>query len=110
MNELIDYILHFGNLNQQQIAIIKNKATALELQKDDYFSEVGKIPKQVAFVLEGVFRFCYYNNKGEDITNYFIDDISFVIDYQKFGNQIIASEYIKAVTDCKILVFSEKRG
>jgi len=69
MEKLIEYILHFGNLNQQQIDFIKSKATELELKKDDYFSEAGKIPKYIGFVLEGVFRFCYYNNKGEEITS-----------------------------------------
>jgi len=108
MKELIDYILQFGKLSKQEIDSITSKATLLELYKDDYFSEAGKIPRQVGFVLEGIFRFCYYNNKGEDITNYFIDHNSFVIDYQKFGAQIIASEYIQAVTDCKIIVFSKK--
>ncbi len=108
MNELINYILQFGNLNQQQVDFIKSKTTELELQKDEYFSEAGKIPRQLGFVLEGVFRFCYYNNKSEEITNYFIDENSFVSDQQKFTAQTAASEYIQAVTDCKLLVFSRK--
>ena len=93
MEELIDYILQFGNLNKHQTDFITSKAKRLDLQKDEYFSEAGKIPKQVGFVLEGIFRFCYYNNKVEEITNYFIDGNSFVIDYQKFGAQVIASVY-----------------
>jgi len=108
MKELSDYILQFGDLNKQHIDLIVSKAKGLELRKDDYFSEAGKIPKRVGFILEGVFRFCYYNNKGEDITNYFIDATSFLSDYQKFEDQLIASEYVQAVTDCKMLVFSKK--
>jgi len=108
MKELIDYILQFGDLNKHQTDFITSKATRLDLQKDGYFSEAGKIPRQVGFILEGIFRFCYYNNKGEEITNYFIDNNNFVIDYQKFGAQVMASEYIQAVTDCKMLVFSKK--
>lgn len=108
MNELINYILKFGNLNQQQIEFIQSKATEMELQKDDYFSEAGKIPRYLGFVLEGVFRFCYYNNKGEEITSYFIDENSFFSDQQKFETQTAASNYIQAVTKCKLLVFSKK--
>ncbi|EDM34424.1 hypothetical protein PBAL39_19075 [Pedobacter sp. BAL39] len=108
MKAFTDYILQFGNLNEQQIDFILSKATRLELHKDEYFSEAGKVPKQVGFVLEGIFRFCYYNNKGEEITNYFIEDNSFVTDYQKFEIQAVASEYVQAVTNCKMLVFSKK--
>lgn len=108
MEILTDYILQFGDLNKQQTDLIASKAQKLDLHKDDYFSEAGKIPKQVGFILEGVFRFCYYNNKGEEITNYFVEEGNFVVDYQKFHTQVIASEYIQAVTDCKILAFSRK--
>lgn len=108
MKELIDYILQFGDLNKQQTDLITSKATMLELRKDDYFSEAGKIPRQIGFIIEGVVRFCYYNNKGEEITHHFIEENNFVSDQQKFEAQVAASEYIQAVTDCKLLVFSKK--
>jgi len=108
MKEFIDYILQFGDLNRQQIDLITSKAIRLNLRKDEYFSEAGKIPKQVGFILKGVVRFCYYNNKGQEITHHFVDENNFVSDQQKFEAQIIASDYIEAVTDCELLVFSKK--
>ncbi len=85
-----------------------SKAKTLELHKDEYLSEAGKIPRHVGFIIEGVVRFCYYNNKGEEITHFFIDENNFVSDQQKFEAQMAASEYIQAVTNCKLLVFSKK--
>ncbi|MBC7947945.1 MAG: Crp/Fnr family transcriptional regulator, partial [Chitinophagaceae bacterium] len=58
MKELINYLLQFGHLNQQQIDLVQLKAKEVELQKDAYFSEAGKIAKQVAFIIEGVLRVC----------------------------------------------------
>jgi len=108
MKALIDLILQFGDLNKQQLDLILSKAKLLEFKKDEYFSEAGKIPRHVGFVIDGVFRFCYYNNKGEEITNYFIDEGNFVVDNQKFELQVEASEYVQAVTDCKVLAFTKK--
>lgn len=108
MEALINLILQFGHLNKQQIEFLLSKVQTLDFKKDDYLSEAGKVPRYVAFVLEGVFRFCYYNNKGEEITNYFVDEGNFVVDNQKFESQIVASEYVQAVTDCKVLVFNKK--
>lgn len=108
MEKLFDYILQFGNLNKQQIDLIASKVTELELRKDDYFSEAGKVPRYTGFVLQGVFRFCYYNNKGEEITNNFVEENSFVVDYPKFESNVASSDYIQAVTDCKLLVFTRK--
>lgn len=106
MENLINYLLQFGQLNQQQIDLIKSKAKVIELEKEDYFSEAGKIAKQVAFVDEGILRVCYYDNKGEEITRYFIDENNFAVDLNSFTYQIPSSEYVQAVTDCKLLVFS----
>ncbi|MCF0059085.1 Crp/Fnr family transcriptional regulator [Dyadobacter sp. CY356] len=108
MEELINYILQFGNLNRQQTDFIMSKVKMLELHKEEYFSEAGKVPRYVGFLTEGVVRFCYYNNKGEEITHHFVDENNFVSDQQKFEAQMVTSEYIQAVTNCKMLVFSKK--
>lgn len=108
MKDFVNYILQFGELNKHQIDLVTSKATKAELAKEAYFSEAGKIPRQIGFVLEGIVRFCYYNNKGQEITHYFIGDNHFISDYLRFEAQIAASEYIQAVTDCKMLVFSKK--
>ncbi|WP_299556177.1 Crp/Fnr family transcriptional regulator [Seonamhaeicola sp.] len=108
MEKLIEYILQFGSLNHQQIDLLKKKVTKLELYKGEYFSEAGKIPRRIGFILEGVLRVCYYNNKGEEITKYFVDENHLIVDYQHFEAKIAASDYVQAVTDCKLLVFSKK--
>lgn len=80
----------------------------MELVKDDYFSEAGKVPTYIGFVLEGVLRFCYYDNKGEDVTYYFINENSFISDQHKFDAQTPATDYIQAITYCKMLTFTKK--
>lgn len=108
MNALIEYILQFGHLNQQHIDLITSKATEIELLKDEYFSEAGKIPRQVGFVVEGVVRGCYYNNKGEEITRCFIAENNLVVDYPNFEANTASSEYLQASTNCKLIVFSKQ--
>ncbi|MFZ0598388.1 MAG: Crp/Fnr family transcriptional regulator [Flavobacterium sp.] len=108
MKEFIDYILQFGTLNQHQTDLILTKATELEFKKDEYFSEAGKVSQQVGFVLDGIVRVCYYNNKGEEITKYFIEENNLVVDLESFDNEIPSTAYVQATTDCKLLVFSRK--
>lgn len=108
MKEFIEYVLQFGNLNKQQIDLILSKATELELKKDEYFSEAGKVSQQVGFVLDGIVRVCYYNNKGEEITKYFIDENNLVVDLESFENEIPSTAYVQAITDSTIMVFSKR--
>lgn len=108
MKEFLEYVLQFCQLNQQQIALISKKAEQLELGKDEYFSEAGKVPRQVGFIVEGVMRGCYYNNKGEEITRYFITENNITFDYVNFDAETASSEYSQACTNCKLIVFSKQ--
>ena len=107
MDKLIEYILQFGNLNSQQITLVLSKTTEVVLEKDEYFSEAGKIPRQVGFVVEGVVRGCYYSNIGEEITRCFISESNLIVDYTNFETSSSSSEYLQACTDCKLVVFSK---
>jgi len=108
MEKLIEYILQFGNLNKQQIDLITSKITEIELSKDEYFSEAGKIPRQVGFVVDGIVRGCYYNNKGEEITRCFIPENNLAVDYPNFESNSTSTEYLQASTKCKLVVFSKQ--
>ncbi|OQP52511.1 hypothetical protein [Niastella populi] len=49
MQELLDYLQQFDTLNEQQAELVTSKANLLELPKETYFSEAGKMPKQIGF-------------------------------------------------------------
>ena len=108
MEKFIEYVLQFGNLNKRQIDLVKNKATEIALRKDDYFWEAGKSVKQIGFLTDGVLRVYYYNNKGEEITRYFIDENHLILSGNTVEEVFIPSEYLSAVTDCKMIVFSKQ--
>ncbi|MCL6216942.1 Crp/Fnr family transcriptional regulator [Zunongwangia pacifica] len=108
MEKFIDYILQFGNLNKQQIDLIKSKATEIELHKDDYYWEAGKAVKQIGFLTDGVLRVYYFNNKGEEITRYFIDEKHLILSGNNVDEFYTPSEYLQALTDCKMVVFPKQ--
>jgi hypothetical protein len=82
----------------------------LELRKEDYFSEAGKIPKQVGFVVKGVVRGCYYNSPGGEISRCFISESSQICDYVNFDANTPSSEHLQAIKDCKLIIFSKKEN
>ncbi len=105
MENLINYLLQYGQLNSQQIELIKNAVKVVNLGIGDYFSEAGKTANQVAFVEEGILRVCYYNKDGDEITRYFIDEYNFAVDLNSFNLKLPSSEYIQAVVPTRLLVF-----
>jgi len=108
MEEFLEFVLRFGNLNKQQIDLITSKASEIELRKDDFYWEAGKMVKQIGFLTRGVLRVFYYNNKGEEITRYFIDENHLILSGPTSGELYTPSEYLSAITDCKFVVFSRQ--
>ena len=107
MEKLIHYLLHFGHLNEQQIELVKSKAVIKTIKKDEHYHEAGKIPREIIFLIEGIMRVCYYNNKGEEITKYFLDENNFIADINSYNQGIPSTEYIQAITDCEYNVLSK---
>ena len=105
MENLIEYLLQYRQLNSQQIALIKNAVKVIDLEVNAYFLEAGRIANQIAFVEKGILRVCYYNKKGEEITRYFIDENNFAVDLNSYKLQIPSSEYIQAVIPTRLYVF-----
>jgi len=108
MENLINYLLQFGNLNEQQISLIKESVEVVKMGKEEYFSEAGKIAQKVAFVNEGILRVLYYNKEGEEITRYFVEENNFAVDLYSFHNRVPSSEYIQAITKVELYVFTLK--
>ena len=109
MEAFINFVLQFGHLNKQQIDLIAGKGSLLELEKDDFYWEAGKMVRQIGFLAEGVLRVYYYTNTGEENTRYFIDENHLILDGPAPGGDYVPSEYLQAVTGCKLVVFSKKR-
>lgn len=107
MDELFGYLLQFGSLNQRQLELIARKATPLVLPKDAYFLEAGHVSRRVGFLLEGVLRICYYDNKGAEITRNFIDELHLTTNLRGLEEGLTSPEYVQAVTDCRLLVFAK---
>lgn len=102
MNEFTAYILKFGNLDKSQIDLISGKANEITLTKKNYFVEAGKVLHQVGFIIDGILRVCYYNNKGEEITKIFLEENHLIYNL----NNVPSTEYIQAATNARLLVFS----
>ncbi|MBW8201746.1 Crp/Fnr family transcriptional regulator, partial [Flagellimonas abyssi] len=108
MEEFLDFMLQFGHLNQQQLDLIAKKGEIINLSTDDYFWEAGKQINYVGFTTKGVLRVYYYNNQGEEITRYFIEEHLLILYGHDIGSNYVPSEYVQAIENCELVVFSKK--
>jgi CRP-like cAMP-binding protein len=104
MEAFVSCLLENGRFDRQQLDLIKSRLVHQTISKGGYFSEAGKVARQVGFNTSGIFRVCRYSEEGEEFTRAFIDENRFIVDYNSFNNEIPCGAYIQALTDCELLV------
>jgi CRP-like cAMP-binding protein len=108
IDAFIQYLLLYGSLNAQQTDYIAGLCTLRDYNAGDYFLKAGQVSREVAFVVQGVFRVCYYDHEGAEHTRYFVDERHLMADVNSFNTGLPSAEYVQAVTDCSVVVLSRK--
>jgi CRP-like cAMP-binding protein len=105
---LINYLLQFETLNKQQIDLINSSISEKTYNAGDYFLKAGQTSKEIGFITNGIFRVCYYDNDGNEITRYFVDELNFIADINGYKTGLQTTEYVQAVTDCQVLILTKQ--
>ncbi|MFT6002742.1 MAG: CRP-like cAMP-binding protein, partial [Flavobacteriales bacterium] len=91
-----NYLKSFNILSNDEIDFFESKVTYKKVEKGDFFIKEGKICKEVAFVISGLFRSFYYSSSEEEVTYCFTFSNSFVSAYSSFLSQTKTVENIQA--------------
>jgi len=108
-----DHISDFKEFSREQFKISEQQWEELkdyiELQtfpKNEYFMSQGKVCRKLAFISEGVMRYCMFRDDGSDITCFFMCENDFVGDPESFISQKPSDKNLQALTDCQLIVIS----
>ena len=74
--------------------------------KDQYFVSQGKICRKLAFIAEGVMRYCMFRDDGTDVTCFLMCENDFIGDPESFFSQKPSDKNVQALTDCQLLTIS----
>ncbi len=110
-----DYILHFKKFFHQQFQLPEKECEIIteyfQLQpflKNEYFVSQGKICRKLAFIAEGVMRFCMFRDDGTDVTCFFMCENDFAGDPESFFSQKPSDKNVQALTDCQLITISHE--
>ncbi len=75
-----------------------------KIKAGEYFICEGEIPKKFAFVISGLFRYVYINDKGNEFTKGLISENNFISSYSAMISNSPSSFFIEVLEDTEILV------
>ncbi|MBL4708158.1 MAG: Crp/Fnr family transcriptional regulator [Flavobacteriales bacterium] len=98
MKELLKNILPVERVDEL-ISIGEIKAINL----GQYFIREGEIPRKMAFVISGLFRYVYINKKGIEYTKGIITENNFITSYSAMISKSSSYFFIEAIENSVIL-------
>lgn len=103
-DELIHIIKLITDLPEEE----ENKLLAISsekfMAKGDLFINKGQTPNKFAFVIQGLFRYYYVDDKGSEFTKGFFAEKSFITAYSAMVKGIGSYYSIEALEDARIIV------
>jgi CRP-like cAMP-binding protein len=108
-----DYILCFKKFNEQQFQISEDEWDVVKecfrlqpFPKNEYVVSQGKVCRKLAFIAEGVVRYCMFRDDGTEVTCFFMCENDFVGDPESFFSQQPSDKNVQALTDCQLITIS----
>lgn len=105
-NDLIQHLNNYIKLSEEDKELIINHTVEKHYKVSDFFIESGEISTRMAFLINGVFRFYFVDNKGNEVTSHFMKENDFVCNITSFFEFSVSSGSIQAETNCSVVEFS----
>lgn len=107
-NALVNYLRLFTELSPDEEDGINAIAKLHILKEGDVLMEPGKTCRELFFICEGILRIVKVNDKGIDVTHFFLKENQFCTIMHSFTNQVPTEEGIQAACEAKVLAISHE--
>ena len=92
-------------LSEKEWEIAKEYFQLQSFPKNEYFVRQGKVCRKLAFIAEGVMRYCMFRDDGSEVTCFFMCENDFAGDPESFYAQKPSDKNVQALTDCRLITF-----
>jgi CRP-like cAMP-binding protein len=102
-NSLIHFLKQHHSFSAAAEKYIEAAFKPVIFKEGEELSRPGTINKELFFIVDGVLRIVIRNEKGNEITHYFLKENQFCTILNSFHNQVPAEEWIQAACSCEVL-------
>ncbi|NCD71085.1 Crp/Fnr family transcriptional regulator [Mucilaginibacter agri] len=106
---LINYLRLFRHIPAEDASLISEAFKQRAVKEGDVLFTSGHVCKEMFFICNGVLRIMIHNDKGAEVTYFFLKENQFCTILNSFNNEVSTEEGIEAACDGEILVVSKAR-
>lgn len=108
-NPLITYLQLLTYLSPEDQELISSAFVSKRFKEGDELFKPGHVCREFFFVCKGVLRTVVKNDKGANMTHFFLKENKFCTILNSFTNELIAEEGIIAACDTEVLAITRTR-
>lgn len=106
MTTLKDFLKQRVSISDKEFDKASSYFEEMMLKKGEYFTQQGKVCRQVAFIHKGTLKAYYLNHKSEEVTSCFCGENCFATSFKSFIQQSPSELAIQALEDVELIVIS----
>jgi CRP-like cAMP-binding protein len=107
-DSLITFLQLFRDISATDQELITAAVECRAYKESSYLFRGDKVSKELFFVTKGVLRILIINDKGNEVTHFFLKENQFCTILNSFNNGIVATERICAACDAEVLVLQKE--
>jgi CRP-like cAMP-binding protein len=104
-NPLISYLQLFGTISTTDQEAIEAATQFRTYKEGEVLAGLGKVCREMFFICKGVLRIVKENEKGNEVTHFFLKENQFCTILYSFTNKVPTEESIQAACDAEVLAF-----
>lgn len=93
-------------ITDEELEYISKELTTSEFKAKQYYLKAGQIQTAIGYVVSGLMRSFYIDDKGNDITISFVKEKEYVTDYGAFIRQKPSKYYFQCLEPCVVVNLS----
>jgi len=95
-------------VSEKEWEITQQYFKAESFPKNEYFLKQGNVCRKMAFITDGVMRYCMFHEDGTEATCFFMSHDDFVGDPESFFPQTPSRMNIQALTHCRLITLTHE--
>ncbi|HWK06993.1 MAG TPA: Crp/Fnr family transcriptional regulator [Puia sp.] len=109
VSPLITFLQLYRPITAEDQALIASYFEPRAFKEGDTLFRGGKICQELFFICNGVLRIIVTNERGIDVTHFFIKENQLCTILHSFNNQVPANESIQAACDAEVLAITRSK-
>jgi len=108
-DHFINFLRLFRNIPQADIDLIERELAYRKVNEGEVLFSEGQVCREMFFICKGVLRIVSKNEKGNQLTHFFLKENQFCCVLNSFNNNVVATEGIEAACDAELIVLKKQK-